>query len=265
MSKLSNYVDTLIDLARQQGLSSTNDIVYRLAPEVVVILSDNEPTDHVFPLDGVWVVTDIDAQDYKTVYKRVNKVASNGKQFTWELVLEYDDFVAIQKWDQSDLPEPVILSAKGGQLEAPLLPRIVNAFVANEVIPRSYADAIKSQLSSGFSVMLSNLNARTTANTGRVNTLNETVRLLSAKVDEAINSSAIRGMVTIQEDPSPLWAFTHEFGEGKGFCFCTDLSGEIVWPEKVYTDPSAPETLLVEFLEPVSGFGLMVYVPISTP
>lgn len=261
MSKLSNYVDTLIELSRQQGLTSSNDVVYRLAPEVVVILSDNEPTDHTFPLNGVWIVSDINAQNYKSVYKRVSKTPADGFAYTWNLIDDYDVFMSAQTWDSADLPAPVILSAKGGQMEAALLPRIVTQFLATEAIPRSYADAIKSQLSSGFSVMLNNMNSRVTANTGRTNDLNQKVQLLSAKVDEAISSSAIRGAVVVQDTPTPLWACTHDFGEGYGFMLCMDDSGEIVWPERVYTDPSAPETLLVEFLDSVSGYGLLVFIP----
>lgn len=261
MSKLSNYVDTLIDLSRQQGLTGGNDVVYRLAPEVVVILSDNEPTDHTFPLNGVWIVSDINAQDYKSVYKRESKTPANGQAYTWNLIDDYDLFMSAQTWDSADLPTPVIVSGKGGQMEAALLPRIVSQFLANEAIPRSYADAVKTQLSNGFSVMLSNMNNRVTANTGRTTQLNESVQLLSSKVDEAITSSAIRGMVVVQETPTPLWACTHEFGEGYGFMLCMDDSGEIVWPERVYTDPSAPETLLVEFLDSVSGCGLLVFIP----
>lgn len=260
MSKLSSYVDTLVELARQQGLSSSNDIVYRIAPEVVVILSDNEPNDHTFPLDGVWIVTDIDAQNYKSVYKRVSKTPANNLQNTWKLISEYDDFVSVQKWDQDDLPEPVILSAKGGQLEAALLPRKTNAYAANETIPRSYADEVKGALSKGFGVMLNNMNARVTSNTGRVNTLTQTVQLLNSKVEDVATGS-LRSMFVVQETPTPLWAFAHEFGEGKGFVFCTDESGEIVWPEKVYTDPSSPNVVLAEFLDSVSGFGLLVFAP----
>lgn len=261
MSKLSNYVDTLIELSRQQGLVNGNDVVYRLAPEVVVILSDNEPTDHTFPLNGIWIVSDINAQNYKSVYKRKSKTASEGFAYTWELIDDYDVFMSAQTWDSADLPTPVIVSGKGGQMEAALFPRIVSQFLANETIPRSYADAIKTQLSNGFSVMLSNMNNRVTANTGRTTQLNESVQLLSSKVDEAISSSAIRGMVIVQDTPTPLWACTHDFGEGYGFVFCLDDSGEIVWPERVYADPSAPETLLVEFLDSVSGYGLLVYIP----
>jgi len=261
MSKLSNYVDTLIELSRQQGLVGGNDVVYRLAPEVVVIISDNEPTDHTFPLNGIWIVSDINAQDYKSVYKRESKTPANGRAYTWKLIDDYDVFMRPQTWDSADLPTPVIVSGKGGQMEAALFPRIVSQFLANETIPRSYADAIKTQLSSGFSVMLSNMNNRVTSNTGRITELSQNIKLLSAKVDEAISSSAIRGAVIVQDTPTPLWACTHGFGEGYGFMLCIDASGEIVWPERVYTDPSSPETLLVEFLDSVSGYGLLVYIP----
>lgn len=264
MSKLTNYVDTLIELARQQGLNET-DIVYRLAPDVILILSDNEPTTHLFPLNGVWVMTDASAPTYKTVYKRVSKTPSAGFSYTWNILSEYDDMMAVQQWDAQDLPAPSIISGKGGQMEMPLLPRIINTFLANEMIPRSYADSVRTSLSNGFSVMLNNLNSRTTANTGRITEMNQTIRFLENKVDDAINSGSVRGLVLIQENETPLWAFNHEFGAGRGFCFCTDLNGEIIWPERVYSDPESPDTLFAEFLEPFAGFGIMLFVPISNP
>lgn len=262
MSKLTNYVDTLVELGLQQGLSANNDVAYKLSADVLVIISYDEPTDHVFPLDGVWIVADVSAQNYKQVLKRSSKTPANGLQNTWAAITEYDDLMRAQQWDASDLPAPVIVSAKGGQLNAALLPRIVSQFLINEAIPRSYADAIKSQLSSGFSVMLNNLNNRVTSNAGQLNLTKQNLAILDSKVTESLESGIVRGKLLVQDEATPLWAVQHDFGAGQGFVFCLTSEGEIVWPEKVYPAQEDPtNVLLVEFLEPVSGFGLLVYIP----
>ena len=43
MSQLTNYVDTLVTLAQQQGLSASNDIAYKVGADVTIILAFAEP------------------------------------------------------------------------------------------------------------------------------------------------------------------------------------------------------------------------------
>lgn len=266
MSKLSDYLDTLVDLAVQQGHSSTNDIVYRLAPDVILILAYKEP-DRIFPLNGLWLITDPASASYKHLLRRSSKTATSPYANTWSEVTDYDDaLTTVQTWDSADLPTPQILSGKGGQLLGKVLARTgATTYDANELVPKSYTDGVRTAMNTSFFTMFNNLNARVNVNVSDIRTLKTAQQLLGSRVDALeVNKATVTGKVFLQQEADSVWSLRHEFGAGSGFALVLSEEGEVIWPETMNPSEDDPDNvLLLTFLEPVSGVAQLIYMPLT--
>lgn len=267
MTQLTNYVDTLVDLAVQQGLSASNDIAYKLGADVVIILAFSEPVTHIFPLNGLWVIADGASPNYKKVMRRKSKTATSPYQNTWQEETDYATVMGtVQTWDEADLPVPQIISASGGRLTGKVLMRTgAVTFDNDELIPKSYTDGVRTAMNNSFFTMFNNMNTRVNSNLSSIRTLQTDADLLKARVttlEDSSVSSEVVGKVFVQAVPDTVWALRHELGKGEGTPFVTDTSGEILWPETVLPAEADPENvLLLTFLEPVSGTVRLLFTP----
>lgn len=270
MSQLTNYVDTLVNLAQQQGLSSTNDISYKVSADVLIILSFVEPTTHVFPLNGLWIIADGANAGYKKVMRRKSKTASAPYKNTWQEETDYATVMGtVQVWDDADLPAPQIISSSGGRLTGKVLTRTgVTAFDTDELIPKSYTDGVRTTMNNSFFTMFNNMNARVNSNLAGIRDIQANLPLLDSRIkalEDAGSTSQVTGLVFVQENADTVWALRHGLGKGAGIPYVTDEKGEILWPETVNPADADPDNvLLLTFLESVSGVAQLMYMPIST-
>lgn len=268
MSQLTNYVDTLVSLATQQGLSASNDIAYQLKPDVTMILSFVEPTTHVFPLNGLWLIADGSAAGYKKVLRRVSKTATAPYKNTWQEETDYATVMnTVQRWDEADLPAPQIISASGGRLTGKVLVRTgVTAFDTDELAPKSYTDGVRTAMNNSFFTMFNNMNSRVNSNLTAIRALQQDVPLLDSRIsalEQAGGEGQIKGLVFVQENADTVWALRHDLGKGAGIPFVTDEKGEVLCPETINPAEVDPENiLLLTFLEPVSGVAQLMYMQI---
>lgn len=269
MSQLTNYVDTLVTLAQQQGLSASNDIAYKVGADVTIILAFAEPVTHVFPLNGLWIIADGSSPNYKKVMRRKSKTASAPYKNTWQEETDYNTVMStVQIWDEADQPAPQIISASGGRLTGKILVRSgVTAFETDELTPKSYTDGVRTAMNNSFFTMFNNMNQRVNSNLTAIRTLQSGAELLTSRVvalEEAGDSGQVKGMVFVQENADTVWALRHGLGKGAGIPYVTDERGEVIWPETVNPAEADPENvLLLTFLEPVSGVAQLMYMPIA--
>lgn len=267
MSQLTNYVDTLMDLAQQQGLSASNDIAYKLKSDVIVILSFTEPLTHTFPLNGLWIIANGSSANYKKVMRRTSKTATSPYQNTWVEETDYNTVMnTVQTWDPNDLPAPTIISASGGRVSGKVLVRTgATTFDSDELVPRSYPDALRVSMNNSFFTMFNNMNQRVNSNLSSIRELQTELPLLASRVEVLEEGAAqkMRMQVFMQEQPSTVWSLNHGLGQGSGIPFVTDEVGEILWPETVNPAEGNPDVLLLTFLEPVSGVAQLLYMPIA--
>lgn len=269
MSQLTNYVDTLIALAQQQGLSASNDIAYKVGADVTIILSFAEPITHVFPLNGLWVIADGSNAGYKKVMRRKSKAATAPYKNTWQEETDYNTVMTtVQVWDEADLPAPQIISASGGRLTGKVLVRSgVTTYDNDELIPKSYTDGVRTAMNNSFFTMFNNMNQRVNSNLAAIRVLQSNAELLGKRVEvleTATDEAQVKGLVFVQENADTVWALRHGLGKGSGIPYVTDARGEVLWPETVNPAEADPENvLLLTFLEPVSGVAQLMYMPIS--
>ena len=269
MSQLTNYVDTLVALAQQQGLSASNNIVYQLKADCTIILAFAEPVAHVFPLNGLWIIADGSSANYKKVMRRKSKTASSPYKNTWQEETDYNTVMnTVQTWDEADLPAPQIISASGGRLTGKLLVRSgVTTFDTDELTPKSYTDGVRTAMNNSFFTMFNNMNSRVNSNLSAIRTLQSDTQLLGSRVDAleaADNKAQVQGLVFVQENADTIWALRHGLGKGAGIPYVTDERGEILWPDTVNPAEADPDNvLLLTFLEPVSGVAQLMYMPIA--
>lgn len=267
MSQLTNYVDTLISLAQQQGLSASNNIVYKVSADVTVIVAYGEPVTHVFPLNGLWIIADGASANYKKVMRRKSKTATAPYKNTWQEETDYNTVMnTVQIWDEADLPAPQIISASGGRLIGKVLVRSgVTAYETDELVPRSYPDSIRTQMNGSFFTMFNNMNTRVNSNLASIRSLQTNAQLLGSRVDaleKADTKPAVSGLVFVQKNADTVWALRHGLGKGAGIPYVTDEKGEVLWPETVNPAEADPDNvLLLTFLEPVSGVAQLMYMP----
>lgn len=263
MSKLDSYKTLLLDMSLAQGLSAVNEVVLRPTPDVLIIISLTEPSDLIFPLDGLWLDGDSLSPDYKKLRKRVSKDPSTGFNNTWIEVADFDQAMAVQTWDPLDLPEPVILSGKGGKLTGPLILK-EGPYATDEAIPKAHVDTEFLKTKNSFFTMFNNMNGRVSFNDQRIRTNYADIQALKAQLDDALvgMSAALQGKVYSQEEPSQVWLLEHEFGAGTGIVFVTSPEGEYLWPEVIEPLAEAPDSyIVVTFLEPVYGLAHLLYYP----
>lgn len=268
MSQLTNYVDTLIALAQQQGLSASNDIAYQVKPDVLIILSFVEPVTRIFPLNGLWIIADGTNAGYKKVMRRKSKTAAAPYKNTWQEETDYNTVMnTVQVWDESDLPAPTIISASGGRLTGKVLVRSgVTTYDNDELTPKSYTDGVRTAMNNSFFTMFNNMNQRVNSNLSAIREIQSSAQLLTSRV-EALENKAdvaqVKGLVFVQENADTVWALRHGLGKGAGIPYVTDERGEILWPETVNPAEADPDNvLLLTFLEPVSGVAQLMYMPI---
>ncbi|QZE57312.1 HNH endonuclease [Erwinia phage pEa_SNUABM_1] len=269
MSQLTNYVDTLISLAQQQGLSASNDIAYKVGADVTIILSFVEPVTHVFPLNGLWIIADGANAGYKKVMRRKSKTATAPYKNTWQEETDYNTVMTtVQVWDEADLPAPQIISASGGRLTGKVLTRTgVTVFDNDELIPKSYTDGVRTAMNNSFFTMFNNMNSRVNSNLAAIRTLQSDAQLLTSRVEvleQATDEASVKGLVFVQQNADTVWALRHGLGKGAGIPYVTDERGEVLWPETVNPAEADPDNvLLLTFLEPVSGVAQLMYMPIT--
>lgn len=264
MSKLTNYLDTITELGMQQGLSASNDVILRVNPDVLIILSFEEPIDHLFPLNGLWMLADSTNANYKKLYRRTSKTPTAPYQNTWQEVVEYDDMMnTVQTWDAADLPQPVIVSGKGGQLQAPLLPHAA-PYVNAEVIPKSYVDGVRTAMNNSFFTMFNNMNARVNQNLADIRIHAENIDQINVRIDALmVSQNSVVAKVFQQETEDTIWTLRHEVGIGSGYVVVLGPEGDYVWPDSVNPMAEDPTNVLeVTFSAPVSGLAFLMYVPL---
>lgn len=267
MSQLTNYVDTLISLAQQQGLSASNDIVYKVSADVTIILAFAEPYTRVFPLNGLWIIADGTSANYKKVMRRKSKTATAPYKNTWQEETDYNTVMTtVQVWDEADLPAPQIISASGGRLTGKVLVRTgVTTYDNDELIPKSYTDGVRTAMNNSFFTMFNNMNQRVNSNLSAIRTIQSDAQLLTARVtalEDSAGEPETKGLVFVQENADTVWALRHGLGKGNGIPYVTDERGEVLWPETVTPAEADPDNvLLLTFLEPVSGTAQLLYTP----
>lgn len=269
MSKLTDYVDLLVSMSIAQGLSSSNSVMMQPKSGLFVIMSYTEPTDRVFPLNGLWVVSDPASASYKKMLRRKSKTATSPYVFTWTEVTDFDDMMnTAQVYADEDLPQPVIVSGKGGQLLGKLRVRAgVTVFDADEVIPKSYTDSVRTAMNNSFFTMFNNMNQRVNINTADIRVLKTAQNLFESRISALeVAKSTIVGKTFLQTDADSVWALRHELGKGSGFAFVLSEEGEIIWPETINLSEDDPDNVvLLTFLEPVSGVAQLCYIPMQEP
>ena len=269
MSKLTDYVDLLISMSTAQGLSSSNSVMMQPKAGNFIIVSYKEPTDRLFPLNGLWVIADPADASYKKMLRRKTKTATSPYQFTWTEVTDFDDMMnTVQAYADEDLPQPVIVSGKGGKLFGKLLVRDgVTVFDANEIVPKSYTDGVRTAMNNSFFTMFNNLNQRVNINTSDIRTLRTAQNLMGTRLDALeVAKSTIVGKTFLQTDLDSVWSLRHELGQGSGFAFVLSEEGEIIWPETINPSEDDPDNVvLLTFLEPVSGVAQLCYIPTQEP
>lgn len=267
MSKLTDYVDLLVSLSIAQGLSSSNSVMMQPKTGLFVIMSYAEPTDRIFPLNGLWVISDPANASYKKMLRRTAKTATSPYVFTWTEVTDYDNMMnTAQYYADEDLPQPVIVSGKGGKLLGKLLVRDgVTTFDANELPPRSYTDGVRTAMNNSFFTMFNNMNQRVNINTSDIRLLKTAQTLLDTRLSALeVAKSTIVGKTFLQQDADSVWSLRHELGKGSGFAFVLSEEGEIIWPETINLSEDDPDNVvLLTFLEPVSGVAQLCYIPLQ--
>ena len=269
MSKLTDYVDLLISMSTAQGLSSSNSVMMQPKSGNFIIVSYKEPTDRIFPLNGLWVIGDPASASYKKMLRRSSKTATSPYQFTWSEVTDFDDMMnTVQAYADEDLPVPVIVSGKGGKLLGKLLVRDgATTFDSNELTPKSYTDGVRTAMNTSFFTMFNNMNQRVNINTSDIRTLKTAQSLMTSRIDALeMAQSTIVGKTFLQTDQDSVWSLRHELGKGSGFAFVLSEEGEIIWPETINPSEDDPENVvLLTFLEPVSGVAHLGYIPLVEP
>ncbi|QYW03068.1 hypothetical protein pEaSNUABM13_00109 [Erwinia phage pEa_SNUABM_13] len=269
MSQLTNYVDTLVSLAQQQGLSASNDIVYKVGADVVIILAFAEPVTHTFPLNGLWIIADGANASYKKVLRRKSKTATSPYKNTWQEETDYATVMnTVQTWDAADLPAPQIISASGGTLQGKVFVRPgATTFDSNELIPKSYTDSVRTAMNNSFFTMFNNMNTRVNSNLASIRALQSQTQLLDSRVtalEQTGDKAQVHGLVFVQENADTVWALRHGLGKGAGIPYVTDEKGEVLWPDTVNPADADPDNvLLLTFLEAVSGVAQLMYMPIT--
>lgn len=266
MSKLSDYIDILANLGIAQGVSASNSVLMQPKADQVIIMSYTEPTDRIFPLNGLWLISDPKSASYKKLLRRSSKTASASYANTWSEVTDYDDMMnTVQYYADEDLPQPSLLSGKGGRLLGKLLARTgATAYDTDELIPRTYVDTMKTGLNSSFFTMFNNMNQRVNINTSDIRDLKSAQTKTDTRLSALeISTSSIMGKTFLQKTAAKTWVIQHDLGQGSGFVYVLSDTGETIWPETINpltTDPD--NAILLTFLEPVSGVAQLCYIPL---
>lgn len=245
---VQEYTDHLLEAATAQGLSADNDVFFSPQKGNIIAITYKEP-DRVLPLNCLWIDADPSSATYKRMRQRFAKTPNQGFKNSWRVVTEMDQVNSPQFWDTEDLPPPVIISGKGGTLEGPIFTEETKEqFDLYEYINRKYMDAKQKSLSNGFFVTLNGLNGRVSQNTQRI-----------VELEKKLGPVESHNLTFVQEDKSNEWALQHNLGAGTGVVICVNEEGQYIWPEKVVRSAD-PNTLLVSFLQPVSGIAVLTYI-----
>lgn len=265
MTKLTNYIDTCLEMALAQGANSSNNTVLRVKQDVCIVVSHAEPTDLIFPLDGLWIVADPSSPRYKQMLKRSSKTASGSDTYTWNQMTDFDAAMAPQSWDDTDLPEPVIISGVGGELSGPLVPH-AGPYDENEVAPRSELTSEITKLRSNFFTMYQNMNNRVLNVDSRIRSAEVEISEMSNRLSAVeMQSNSIVSKTFIKDEPSPVWYLNHNADTELVYVLVLTDHGEIVCPDVVGPAPEdSRNSTKVVFGGPVSGLAFALLM-LDTP
>ena len=246
------YANALYNLAMEQGLASGHPCVYQVreGTDKYIVVSNEEPTSLVLPLNVLWVHSD---GGNILIWRRTSKTPSAPWQHSWVPETDYNSIFNTEPvWAPEDAPTPVIISQKGGQLNGPLYPVVNSTYEDTESAPLGFIRTIINGVRNSLMTMYQNMNKRVLYDDERIRALYSSLDSLKVRVNE-IDYSKSQSYPYVQEDVSDVWVIEHGFDKSTHLLqvFVTDESGEIVCPAK--TMHNTDGTTVLRFSELCSG------------
>lgn len=117
--RLQKLIESLVQISSERGVSENNPVVTRVSsPSAgalnVVVISHEEPTTLVLPINVIWITTDPLSNYYHRARRRVSKVDPGTGGHTWESITRYDDAFVTQTYDAAD--EAIITAGPSASL-----------------------------------------------------------------------------------------------------------------------------------------------------
>lgn len=244
---LVSLITECLAKAQSLGLSQTNTIVLSVGSSdnssVNIYVSYVEPSGSDLPFNYMWLVADPNAINYRYVYKRTSRSASNPYANTYVQMLTYNAVLAnTAQYDQQSTIRSALnnhalltgnvhqatptqigaVSVNGGQMLGALLARSdwrTVAITPNELIPNQRLIDAQNSQTNGFYAILMQLNNRLTTveNELRNLKLGKLVELENRIHDIEISGGGNVGIVPrtyvhVQETPETLWSVNHQLG-----------------------------------------------------
>lgn len=255
MSSVQGFAAALYNLALEQGLVN-GPCVYqvRAGSDKYAVVSVNEPTNLVLPLNVLWVHM---VSGTPVLWRRVSKEPGAGTTHTWQPETNYDAiFNTENTWAVEDQPVHASNLLEGGQLTGPLYPVAQTDYSEPEVPPVSWVRKFVNGVRNSIMSMYQNMNNRVLFNDSRIRTLMLASDSTIARVQVLENSGASSQHMHHQEMESGVWVIDHGFSaEHAVVIMLTDINGDNVWPEKI---ERLEDTSVVYFLQPLSGYALAI-------
>lgn len=105
--RLQKLIESLVQISSERGVSENNPVVTRVSSPAagalnVVVISFEEPTTLVLPINVIWITTNPVSDYYHRARRRVSKVDPGTGGHTWETITRYDDAFVTQTYDAAD-------------------------------------------------------------------------------------------------------------------------------------------------------------------
>lgn len=266
MTQIEQYVASTTSLALLQGAGAGKPIIFKTRSDspnlLVVAFEDPNNINPILPLNVFYICIDPAAATVppNTLMKRTYSAdGSGGYVFGASVVTDFAELSTSQQVYAPDAPEHVILSTRGGQLEASVFPVVKPTYVEEEAAPVSWLRKIINSLRSSVLTMYQNMNNRVISNDLRIRALDATVQDHTYLISQLGNSKFYTHK---QDEASQMWVVEHMFPPTEYLVsiFTFDEQGDPVWSDQI-TGFGEDGAHVVMFLAPCSGHALVIAQP----
>lgn len=262
MTQLEQYSNSVVSLALLQGAGANKPITFKTrsdSPNLLVVAYETPGSIAlILPLDVFYICIDPASPTYNVLTRRT--YADNGAGgyvYGTRVVTDYAELSTAQQVYAPDAPEHVVLSTRGGQLQASIYPVAKPSYTDDEATPFSWVRTLVNGVRASFLNMYQNMN-------NRVLYQEQRLRIAEGEIDEhTYQISQLWGSAKfyshVQAEASDIWVIEHSFppAEYTVSVFTFDEQGDPVWSDQI-AGFGTSGAHVVSFLGPCSGHAVVV-------